>query len=514
MKRRLSCLLAGVFMAAALSACTDQTPPADSHDAGTDTGARSIVATTFPQYDWVREILGDNPGDIALTLLLDDGVDLHSYQPTVEDIAHVSACDMFIYVGGESDAWVDDVLETAINQDMVVVNMVEALGDKAKEEEVVEGMEHSHAHSHGEIDPDAIRDRPLADWQGSWTTVETALQDGVLDEYVEHNAHANGVEFEAQKAAYAQRWQSDYEALTISDGSVDFGGVSAHYTYLGYRLVESDHGGTVWYGFEAEDGAAGVPRYIAFSDHGTGDGHGDGHEEEHGDGHGEHESPHFHLRYGDEGFEALTAVEHWSPTYFQSDAAGEEIAAAMTGHGHAHASDEHVWLSLKNAQAICDHIAGALARLDEENADVYAANAAAYNTKLAELDAAYQSAVDAAAVKTLLFCDRFPFRYLADDYGLSYYAAFSGCSAESEASFETIVFLAGKMDELGLAHVMVIEGTDQAIARTVIDNTAAKNQQVLVLDSMQSVTARHVASGTTYLSVMESNLDVLKKALS
>ncbi len=510
MKRILSCLLAVVFIAVALSACADKAPPAGSQNGEATTDKLSIIATTFPQYDWIRQILGDKIEGVTLTLLLDDGVDLHSYQPSVEDIAKISACDMFIHVGGESDAWVHDALETATNKNMVVVNMLEVLGEKVKEEEIIEGMEHSH----DEIDPDDIHDRPLSDWQGDWTTIEKALQGGALDEYVEHTAEEGGLDFETQKAAYAERWQSDYATLTICDASIDFNGASANYTYIGYKLVETDHGVSVWYGFEAEGDRTDAPRYIAFSDHSAGGGH--EHEDDHEHEQEEQESPHFHLRYGNESFEALTAIEGWSPTYFLSAAAGEEIAGVMSGHGHSHAHelDEHVWLSLKNAQIICGHIAGELEKLDAQNASAYASNAADYNTKLAELDAGYQSAVDGAPVKTLLFGDRFPFRYLVDDYGLSYYAAFSGCSAETEASFETIVFLAQKADALCLQKVMVIETSDQSVARTIIENTKAKGQQILVLDSMQAVTAQDVSSGITYLSVMESNLEVLKEALS
>ena len=133
--------------------------------------------------------------------------------------------------------------------------------------------------------------------------------------------------------------------------------------------------------------------------------------------------------------------------------------------------------------------------------------------ELSALDGAYQSAVDGAAHKTVLFGDRFPFRYLVDDYGLSYYAAFAGCSAESEASFETVSFLAKKVDELGLPCVLTIEGKNHKLAETIVQSTAAKNQKVLTMDSMQSTTSEDVANGTTYLSVMEQNLGVLKEAL-
>ena len=176
--------------------------------------------------------------------------------------------------------------------------------------------------------------------------------------------------------------------------------------------------------------------------------------------------------------------------------------------------DEHVWLSLKNAETICNAITDALEEIDPANKDAYAANAASYLEKLAALDGEYQTVVDNAARKTVLFGDRFPFRYLVDDYGLSYYAAFVGCSAETEASFETISFLAGKVDELGLPCVLTIEGAQHKIAETIVQNSAAKNQSILTLDSMQSTTSADAANGTTYLSVMESNLDVLKQALN
>ena len=175
--------------------------------------------------------------------------------------------------------------------------------------------------------------------------------------------------------------------------------------------------------------------------------------------------------------------------------------------------DEHVWLSLKNAQTLCSAISAVLQQIDPDNKDTYAANASAYIKKLSALDADYQTAVDAAARKTVLFGDRFPFRYLAEDYGLRYYAAFAGCSAESEASFETISFLAGKVDELNLPCVLTIEGVQHKIAETIVRNTAAKNQKVLTMDSMQSTTSKDAANGTTYLSVMERNLSVLKEAL-
>ena len=281
-------------------------------------------------------------------MLLDNGVDLHSYQPTADDIVKISDCDLFIYVGGESDEWVEDALRNAANGNMKVINLLEVLGDSVKTEEIVEGMQ------------------------------------------------------------------------------------------------EEEH--------EHEDA------------------------EEH-----EHEDAHAH-----------------------EDA--EE-------HEHEEETDEHVWLSLKNAKMLVRVISKALQELDPDNKDIYAANADAYVKKLSALDAEYQTAVDAASNKTILFGDRFPFRYLVDDYGLRYYAAFVGCSAETEAGFETISFLAKRVDEWKLPCVLTIEGAQHKIAETIVRNTTAKNQRVLTMDSMQSTTSKDVKNGTTYLSVMEKNLSVLKEAL-
>ena len=299
-----------------------------------EAGKIQVVTTIFPIYDWVREVAGDT-GNTEITLLLDSGVDLHSFQPSAQDIMNVAACDLFIYVGGESDEWAEDALAEAVNPDMVVISLVEALGENAKAEEIVEGM-------------------------------------------------------------------------------------------------------------QAEE------------------------EEEEGK---------------------------------ESEEEEEEI-------------DEHVWLSLRNAQVFTSAIADALAQKDPANADSYRANAEAYGAKLAALDAAYAEAVDSAAHKTLLFGDRFPFRYLTDDYGLTYYAAFAGCSAETEASFGTVIFLAKKTDELQLPAVLTIEGKDHRIAETIISSTADKNRKLLTLDSMQGTTANDIAQGATYLKIMEDNLAVLKEALN
>ncbi len=322
MKKNIILLLTAMLISSCISACSlKETNPEKIE----------IVTTISPEYDWVKNILGDNPANADVSLLLNNGVDLHSYQPTASDIMKISTCDLFIYVGGESDEWVSDALKESANKDMIVINLLDSLGDAVKEEEIVEGMQ---AEEEGEEDT----------------------------------------------------------------------------------------------------------------------------EEE--------------------------------PEY-----------------------DEHVWLSLNNASCLVNTISDAIQQIDSENADIYKNNTASYVEKLKELDSKYQTVVSNAVNKTLLFGDRFPFRYLVNDYGLSYYAAFVGCSAETEASFETITFLSKKVDELNLHAVLTIEGNNHKIANTIIENTSSKDAKILTMDSMQSVTSKDLENGTTYLSLMENNLSVLEEAL-
>ena len=140
MKKILALLLALWIPAAVLSGCAPQDDSAASNKL-------NIVTTIFPAYDWVREILGDETDRAEITTLLDSGVDLHSYQPTVDDIVKISECDLFLYVGGESDGWVEDALKNAPNKDRKVIRLLDVLGDSAKAEETVAGMqeeEHDH----------------------------------------------------------------------------------------------------------------------------------------------------------------------------------------------------------------------------------------------------------------------------------------------------------------------------------------------------------------------------------
>lgn len=302
----------------------DLWPGADS--AGS---AVSVVCTTFPQYDWVRQLTKGCENGYQLKLLLDKGTDMHSYQPTAADMMAVAECDVFIYVGGESDLWVKDAPEAAGRKERRELSLMEALGDAVMEEETVEGMENSF----------------------------------------------------------------------------------------------------------------------------------------------------------------------------------------FSGHKEDVELDEHVWLSLRNARVLVKEIARVLETADEAYAERIAENAAAYDARLAELDRQYADAVAAATDKTLLFGDRFPFRYLTEDYGLVYYAAFPGCSAETEASFGTIAFLAEKTKKLDLAAVLMLENSDTSVAQAIINNSGRTDREILALHSIQSVSTEDMAAGTTYLSLMEDNLAVLKKAL-
>ena len=301
-----------------------------------------IVCTIFPIWDWTRQVLGDQLSDVELILLQKTGTDLHSFQPSAQDFVSLSTADVLIYNGGVSDAWVEAAIRQSQNPDLRTLNLMDALGNRAQPDTLVEGMqptEHNHEHGHEE---------------------------------------------------------------------------------------DADH------------------------DH-----------------------------------------EH---------------------HDESAHTDEHIWLSVKNAQVLVEAIRDALCEADGEHAAAYAQNAQAYLEKLQALDAQYAQVVAEVEHPALLFGDRFPFRYLMADYGIDYYAAFSGCSAEAEASFQTIAFLAGKVDELKLSSVIRLDGSDGRIAQAVVNATTARDQQVLVLDSMQSITWHDVEQGQTYLSIMEKNLDTLKTA--
>ena len=505
MKRMITLFLALAMTVSLLAGCGKQNEPTAS-----DETKLSIVTTIFPEYDWVREILGDKADNAEITMLLDNGVDLHSYQPTADDIVKISDCDLFIYVGGESDGWVEDALKNATNKNMKVINLLDVLGDSVKTEETVEGMQETeHAHDHSKevstFEDDEVQDRSLSDWAGDWQSAYPFALDGTLDDAFAAMAEEGEMTADEYKTYYQNGYKTDITSIDIEGDHIEFTyedgkKVGSDYQYVGYYIQNWSTGTkAAMYRFEAVDRTSGAPVYIEFNDHMIEPA----------------AAEHFHIRMSNESFDAIVDPENSWPTFFPADMTGEEICEHMEGHDHEHEeeTDEHVWLSLKNAETLVGAISNALQELDPDNKDTYAANTSAYIEKLSTLDGEYQQAVDAASTKTVLFGDRFPFRYLVDDYGLSYYAAFAGCSAESEASFETVSFLAKKVDELNLPCVLTIEGAQHKIAETIVENTSTKNQAILTMDSMQATTSEDVKNGATYLSIMKQNLSVLKEAL-
>lgn len=323
------------------SSITESSSAAESKSE--ETKKLSIVTTIFPAYDWVKQVVGDNK-NVEISFLIDKGVDLHSYQASAADIAKITDSDLFVYVGGESDDWAEDIIKE--NPNLKYINMVDSIGEAALAEELVEGMQDEEEHDH----------------EG------------------EEHAHEEG---------------------------------------------------------------------------------------EHAHEEGEHED-------------------------------GEEEI------------DEHVWLSIKNAETIVSAIEAKLAEIDPDNKAEYEKNANDYLAKLDELDKEYKDTLSSIQNKTIIVGDRFPFRYLVNEYGINYYAAFKGCDAGSEASFETVKFLANKMDELNMSDIFIIDGSKGDLAKTIVDNTKDKNAKVLVLDSMQSTKSSDNAS---YLDIMKKNLEVLKEVL-
>ena len=301
-----------------------------------ETKKLSIVTTIFPAYDWVKQVVGDNK-NVETSFLIDKGVDLHSYQASAADIAKITDSDLFVYVGGESDDWAEDIIKE--NPNLKYINMVDSIGEAALAEELVEGMQDEEEH--------------------------------------------------------------------------------------------------------------------------------DNESEEHANEEGEHED-------------------------------GEEEI------------DEHVWLSIKNAETIVSAIEAKLAEIDPDNKAEYEKNANDYLAKLDELDKEYKDTLSSIQNKTIIVGDRFPFRYLVNEYGIKYYAAFTGCDAGSEASFETVKFLANKMDELNMSDIFIIDGSKGDLAKTIVENTKDKNAKVLVLDSMQSTKS---SDNANYLDIMKKNLEVLKEVL-
>lgn len=176
--------------------------------------------------------------------------------------------------------------------------------------------------------------------------------------------------------------------------------------------------------------------------------------------------------------------------------------------------DEHIWLSVSNAIHLTWELCDVLCRADAENAALYRANTDNYIKELTSLHNEYKKCVEMSENKTIVVADRFPFVYMTEEYGICAYAAFPGCSADTNASFDTIIDLASKVDNYHLSCVAVTESSDLKTARAIIENTRLKNADIVILDSMQSITEKDIENGTTYVSVMRENLVSLGKLLN
>ncbi|MFI3116119.1 MAG: metal ABC transporter substrate-binding protein, partial [Clostridia bacterium] len=181
---------------------------------------------------------------------------------------------------------------------------------------------------------------------------------------------------------------------------------------------------------------------------------------------------------------------------------------------HDHEVDEHIWLSITNAIKVCQEISNIFAGIDTENKANFELNFENYKVELLQLDTLYKEVVAEAKSDTLIFGDRFPFAYFVKDYNLNYFSAFSSCTAETEASFETILLLTEKINELNVSAVLTIENPQHKIAETLVENSNYKDTQILVLHSLQGITTAEINNGLTYLSVMTENLEVIKEALN
>ena len=216
MKRIISLMLSLTMAGSLLSGCGSK-PHAEGGSGTQSADKLSVVTTIFPEYDWVRRIMGDQADSAELTMLLDNGVDLHSYQPTADDIIKISDCDLFVYVGGESDAWVDDALKEATNKNMKVIDLLDVLKDTVKTEEAMPGMQAEEGHNHGYshfADSD-VQDRSLSDWDGDWQSVYPYLQDGVLDEVMERKAETGDKTAEEYRDYYETGYKTDVSQITI-----------------------------------------------------------------------------------------------------------------------------------------------------------------------------------------------------------------------------------------------------------------------------------------------------------
>ncbi len=208
--------------------------------------------------------------------------------------------------------------------------------------------------------------------------------------------------------------------------------------------------------------------------------------------------------------DAVTPLEEETMEGMQSGQAHTNEADEHRENEHQHGYDEHIWTSPENAISMINYIADALKRIDGDNAEDYAQNAADYTAQIAQVDEQIQSVVDASASKLIVVADRFPFRYFADEFGLHYSAAFSGCSSESDVSARTLAYLIDTVKENEMKYVYYIEFSNRAVAKAVSEQTGA---ELLLLHSCHNVTKEDFDAGVTYLSLMQDNQENLKKGL-
>ena len=341
----------------------------------------SVVTTIFPQYDFVRQIAGDS---VDLKMLLKPGEETHSYEPTPQDIIAIQNSDLFIYVGGENDSWVEDILESMPDNGRKTLKLADCVD--TVEEEHVEGMKEERGHDHEEHD---------------------------------HEEHGHDSE---------------------SDTHLDQDSDAEEEHLLQEQEVQETH--------------------------------------------------------SDADSEAQTDGEH-----------GNDSSETVS----VHEIDEHVWTSPKNAEKIVEHITDLLCEADEAHAAEYQTNAADYEQQLEELDQEVRDVVDHSERNLLIFGDRFPFRYFADEYGLDYYAAFSGCASDTEPSAATMAFLINKVKEEQVPTVLKMELSNDNISKAIAE---AAGTDVKVFYSCHNLTAEEFENGETYLSMMKKNVETLKEVLN
>ena len=311
----------------------------------------SVVSTSFPGYDFARAVTKNT--NISTKMLVKPGAETHTFEPTPQDIIDIKNADMFVYVGGDSDTWVEKILKDVDTKKTHVVKLVDLVS--TVEEEIVEGMEDEDEHDH---DHDHDHDHK---------------HDHDHDHHHDHESHAH---------------KHDYE--------------------------------------EEEEGL--------------------------------------------------------------------EI-------------DEHVWTSPKNAMEIVKKIAKVASEIDAAEKNKIDDNAEKYVAEIAQVDKDLHQAID-GKISEIVVADRFPFRYFADEFGLKYAAAFSGCSEQTEASAKTISFLINKVKQEKIKKIYKIELSNGKIAETVSKDTGA---EVLELHSAHNVTADDFSKGVTYVDLMKRNLSVLSK---